>query len=1077
MVTIALPSPTPSPSLEQRNITHQAIDTGINLFQWGRAVEFLANLNKAQLHAALAPPGPWLVLAGPGTGKTRTLVARIQSLVEHYKIRPDHLLAVTYTNKATEEMRERLQLALGRRAMTVQVSTFHSFCITVLREYHEKAGLAKHFTIADEDCQLRAMARIAPMLAGERHIRFALGRISGARLNPGECRPLSALEEQIKKRYETELRKNSLIDFDDILFLTQRLFFEHPEILNRYRHTFDAILVDEFQDTDRVQYEIIKMLVNEHGNLFVVADDDQSIFSWRGANPCNIELFRRDFARDHVIVLTENYRSRPEILEQAQMLISQNPRLTEKQLQPIRRDLHSEQSPVRVEQFPTDCDEANFIISEVRNQMAKDSALQYSDFAVLYARHSVGEFLERELMKADLPCQLVRGRSCFDRPEIVRAIHLLRVLHNPKDQFSLEEFIAREVDEVTLARLKTLQREEGISEFRVMLDRFRKRSWVPEQERRQIERLIGLISNLISFKNSAHRLTDLFAEILNSLSHQEVLTLAGHAEHLTDAIFYHRMRDAAKAIVEARNAQRTVLLSASHPALAHIGIEILKRALGICVSAANAYIAEQIANRNDDAEKKNFPAPLKPVLIMLDGEELPMLGSADNYQAIIYLGIDYGPWMREQLHAINAIVLNPEDLSALERGFEPSSIALLFKLCQAVTGLSTAEFYSDYVALDIETTDRDVEINDIIELAAVRVRNGIPAEHYHTLIKPCRPISPDAAKVHGFNDADLANAPAFAEISNDFLSFIGQDALIAHNGYNFDFPCIKRKLREQKLKLENRIFDTLPMAARLYPDRGASLDALASLFDIDTGQRHRAYDDTQTLIEIFERLKKEHASRLRRTACEQCLDLVAAGIIIEQGRLADAKAILIKEGLARLAAHGSTLIERLAENFSEEIRDLTLLRGMAEEAKAEQIRNGAGSADRFSAFLHFDEIVSRFDMGKYACLTDSIEAFLDFAALYQQQDGINRRNAINLMTIYASKGLEFNRVFIAGLEQNIIPSFYAIGSKSPEQLAEQRRLLYVAITRAKEQLIFTTAATRNGYPQVASEFLSELPLK
>jgi DNA helicase II / ATP-dependent DNA helicase PcrA len=940
-----------------------------------------------------------------------------------------------------------------------------------LREWYDKAGLVKHFTIADEERQLRVLARVAPMLAGEKDARRLLRKFSETRLNSDELPPLSALEKQFQRRYEGELRKNCLIDFDDILFLTERLFFEHPTILNRYRKSFDAILIDEFQDTDRVQYEIIKQLAGEHSNLFVVADDDQSIFSWRGANPRNIDLFKHDFAQEQVIVLTENYRSRPEILAQAAMLISQNPRLNQKGLQAVRSGAQNETDALRMDHFATDAEEAEFIIKEIRRQMERNENQRFSDFAVLYARHSVGEFLEREMMKANMPCQLVRGRSCLDQPEIVRAIHLLRLLYNTKDQLSLEQFIAEEVDEVTFTRLKTLQREEGIADFRLALDRFHKCTRMPEQERRQIERAIGLISNLMAFKASGRnrRLSDLFAEILSSLKSQEVLTLDRSAEKLTDPIFYIRMPDAARALSEAQAAQRPVVISANNSQIQFIAIEILKRALGITPLTLQSFIRPRIVNEEQ--------SPLAPLLIALDGGALPLLTSLPrSWQGIIYLGIEYGPQLREELHELNAIVINPEELSVAERGFEPTATALLYKLCQATAGLRNAEFLADYVALDIETTDRDVETNDIIELAAVRVRDGIPGEHYHTMLKPGRAISADAGRVHGITEEELANAPGFNDAIDQLLAFMGEDMLVAHNGYNFDFPCINRKLREAgRQRLGKRLFDTLPMASRLYPDRGASLDALASVFDIDTGQRHRAYDDTMTLIEIFERLKKEHASRLRRTSCEHCLDLVAAGIVIEQGQLADPGAVLIKGGLARLAAPNSNLIERLAESGEEVGR----LCSLVENIRTENFREGTGSSDRLSAFIHFDEIVARYDRTDPSeeNLEESIVSFLDFVSLYQQQDGIRERNAVNLMTIYAAKGLEFSRVFIVGLEQNMIPSFYAVGSRNAEQLAEQRRLLYVAITRAQDQLIFTTAATRNGYPQAASEFLSELSIR
>lgn len=1039
-------------------------------------MELLNQLNEMQKRAAYAPLGPWLVLAGPGTGKTRTLIARIAALIDHYHLRPDKLLAVTYTNKATEEMRERLKTTLQDRAMSLQVSTFHAFCISVLREWHEKVKLVKHFTIADEDCQLRIVARIAPMLSGERHMRYLISRLSGSRLNPSEGKPLTALEQQLQKRYDSELKKNALIDFDDILFLTQRLFFENPAILSRYRKAFDAILVDEFQDTDRVQYEILRQLVSDHQNLFVVADDDQSIFSWRGANPTNIDLFLRDFARDNIIVLTENYRSRPEIISQAQHLISQHSKLTQKNIKAIQVNFPLDLPAIRLEHFANDFDEAEFIVKDIQSQLEKNPNLSLSDFAVLYARHSVGEFLEREFMKADLACQLVKGRSCFDQLEIVRAMSLLRVLYNPKDQFSLENFVCREVDEVTSTRLKAFQLEEHLADFRISLDRFRKSTRIPDQERRQIDRIIGLISNLMSIKDiPGKRLSDLFADILSSLSNQEVLTLTRLVDQLTDPITYNRMRDAGRAVYQARAFAQVVLVASSNSQLNFLAIEMLKRSLGINAYSAHTYEVEKISQTTLEpkSETKIELVVLNPLLIILDSKELSLLtDTIKACQTIIYLGTDYSPAIREQLRNINAIIVNPEELSAVERGFEPSAILLLFKLCQLASWLGNAEFLPDYVALDIETTDREIENNDIIEIAAIRVRDASPVARFHTLLKPNRPIAADAEKVHGINEKDLINAPRFQDIAEKFLAFIGQDTLVAHNGYNFDFPCIKRKLREVNKRLENRTFDTLPMASRLFPDRGASLDALASLFSIDTGQRHRAYDDTLSLVDVFEALKKEHASRLRRTACESCLDLVAAGSIIEHNRLVDSQAILIKEGLIRLAAPGATLLERLIEQGN----DVTLLRAYIEEAKIEHLREGDGNADRFGAFLHFDEIVSRFDSPNPTAgsLERSIIAFLDFAALYQQQDGITRRNAVNLMTIYASKGLEFTRVYLAGLEQNMIPSFYAIGSKNPDQLTEQRRLLYVAITRAKEQLTFTTASLRNGYAQVASEFLFEM---
>lgn len=1031
-------------------------------------MDFLTELNQEQRAAAVAPLGSWLVLAGPGTGKTRTLVARIQALIERFSIRSDRILAVTYTNKATDEMRERLQASLGSRARGLQICTFHSFCINLLRSCHEHAGLKKHFTIADEARQVRILARVAPQLAGERYARYLLTRFSEVRLNPLEGRPLSALESQFQRRYEHELKKNSLIDFDDILFLSKRLLFENPNILNYYRRRFDAVLIDEFQDTDRVQYEILRLLVAEHRNIFAVADDDQSIFSWRGANPQNIERFRQDFAGDNIIVLTENYRSMPEIVKQATSFISQNVHFKSKCLRASRPDNNGLGS-VSIHHFSSDNEEAQFLISEIRKQIeysAKylDRRLQYSDFAILYPRHSVGEYLEREMMKENMPCQLVRGRSVFDQPVIMRTINLLRLLYNSRDTLALEDFIESEVDEVTFSRLKNIQAEERL-DLRQALDRFIKSNWIPEQERLQISRCIALITDLLHYKESPERrLSDLFAEITNALRHTQDTSLARHIDSLTDPASYDQMLQSARIFAEAVSKSIPVVVATPDKRVSMLAIEMLQRISGIKARTLEEFIAEQLSDRS----------PEEPLLIALDGKELLYcINTVRICRRVIYLGTDYSPQLRELLRSVDALVVNPEQLSVAERGFEPSASALLFKFCQTVTSLTFAEFLPNYTAVDIETTEKDPEKADILEIAAVRVRQGIPVGHFHRLIRPERPIDPEAGLIHGIKDEDLVNAPSFADIAEEFLNFIGTDTLVAHNGYNFDFPILNRHLKAiGKPRLGKRVFDTIPMASRTFPDRSSSLDSLAQAFHIDTGKRHRAYDDTFTLVDIFEKLKKEHASRQRRTCCENLLDLVAAAMLAEQGSMADSNCLLIKEGLVRLAAPVCPTIERLYEY--EEIANLNRL---LEQVRCEHFRDGVVS-EQISAFTRFEDLVSRFerDENGHKDIDRSLEEFLNFISLYQQQDDLKARNAVNLMTIYASKGLEFPVVFIAGLEQNMLPSFYALESRDPEQLAEQRRLFYVAMTRAKDRLIITSANVRNGHEHAVSEFLSELSI-
>src|SRR5262249_53704979 len=252
----------------------------------------------------------------------------------------------------------------------------------------------------------------------------------------------------------------------------------------------------------------------------------------------------------------------------------------------------------------------------------------------------------------------------------------------------------------------------------------------------------------------------------------------------------------ARALAETESVQRPIVVWAHDRELGHLGAEMLKRALGVDALTLSKYLKLREQTEKEATEQKGQKSdePL-PLLIALDGKWLPPLSDAHrSWHKVIYLGVDYGPQTREHLNLINAVVVNPEELSVTERGFEASSFGLLFKLCQATAGLRSAEFLADYVALDIETTDRDVDGNDIIEIAAIRVRDGIPGEHFHSLVKPGRPIAQDAERIHGITENEVVDAPNFVDIIDRFLEFIGEDMLVAHNGYNFDFPIINRKL-------------------------------------------------------------------------------------------------------------------------------------------------------------------------------------------------------------------------------------------------------------------------------------------
>jgi DNA polymerase III epsilon subunit family exonuclease len=1053
-----------------------------------KPIEFLTTLNPAQLQASQAPLGPCLVLAGPGTGKTRTLLARLLYLINHCQIPPQQILAVTYTNKAKGEMQARLQSLLPNQAGQIFISTFHTFCLHILRQHHQQLELPRYFSIADENRQLHILANVAQQIGkplSPRQQKEFLGRLSQARLDP-QAPSLTSLLQQLRHGYQQQLQKEQLLDFDDILFKVQQLFFENPPILNNYRQQFTAILVDEFQDTDRVQYEIIKQLAVPHYNIFAVADDDQSIFAWRGAHPQNIQQFRQDFPQCTIASLTANYRSHPEIIRQAQIVLA--PLSSTKLIIPTISELENRSennNVVQVRASLDDEEQAEFIIRTITAQLAANKNLTYQDFAVLYARHTLGSQLEQLLMKAQIPCQLVRGRSLLDHTKIQRALALLQVLHNSKDRYHLQKFIDQEVGQEISTRIKKFQLEDNSSDFLATLTKFSRSREIPETEREKVSQTIALVNNFLYLpKNQPQlRFSQLFDQILNSLRDQNTTGLLNYLDQLSDPRDFPDITAAAKQLYEAQQHKRPVLVLAQIPAWEFVAQQILHRALAVKTISL--------------PELLDAPSDTTPLVIMLDGlAPNRLLTLSIPHQDPIYLGQEYTPEIRQQLQQLAALVINPEQVTTFERGTEPSVIALLFKICQAVMAMEATNLLVDYIALDIETTDLEVSSCDIIHLAAVKVHNGQPIARFDNLIKPEQTITLAASMVHQITEENVQSAPEFRTVAPRFLDFIAQETLVAHNGTGFDFPCLKRHLKKLGLSLPNDQYDTLPFAKQLYPEKSLKLDNLAAHFGIPRPTYHNALEDTQALVQIFEQLKLQYNLRLRKTSGQSVLDWVAAGMILEQQKQASLSAIFIQEGLPRLRA--SYIWELLQQREIE----VTLLKQYLSESTIKSPPLKTVDSDHSPDLAQILEIVQSFDHPQDPRqdhpqdphqpwdLATAIREFLDFITLYQQSDAQQQRNAVNLMTIYAAKGLEFAQVFVIGLEDGVLPNYQALktlpsnqnnppnnlpnslNNQDSEKLAEQRRLLYVAITRAKQHLYLMHVQQRNHRPQQLSHFLT-----
>ena len=441
-------------------------------------LSYLESLNPAQREAVEYGGGPMLVIAGAGSGKTRVLTTRIIHLVKAHGARPWHVLAITFTNKAAQEMKERIVAGLGPTAMEMTIGTFHSACARILRVEIGRLGYGPRFTIFDEQDSGRLVAQCIDELGYDRkqyHPRAVKSIISSAKnemLDENELARrshslISEVAAQVYPLYQERLKDNDAVDFDDLLLLTVNLFELYPDVLRRYRDRWRHVLVDEYQDTNVLQYKLVKMLAEEHRSLCVVGDDDQGIYSWRGADIRNILEFERDYPDARVCKLEQNYRSTPDILDAAGSVVKRNKGRKDKTLwtrnPPGARPLFY---PAQNEH-----DEASMIAHEVNRRV--EAGGTPSDAAVFYRTHAQSRVIEEELIKDGLPYRVFAGVRFYERREVKDIIAYLRLLANPKDEVSLRRVVnvpTRGIGATTVQRLDEYARSNEVTLFEAMKD-------------------------------------------------------------------------------------------------------------------------------------------------------------------------------------------------------------------------------------------------------------------------------------------------------------------------------------------------------------------------------------------------------------------------------------------------------------------------------------------------------------------------------------------------------------------------------------------------------------------------------
>src|SRR6266536_6100044 len=955
-----------------------------------------------------APLGPVLVVAGPGAGTPFCLIARIQHLITTVGIAPERICAVTFTNRAAEEIAVRLKHTLGDRADAITRGTIHALCLALLREHAEAAGLRKGFGVADEQYQKVILGRLHVPLEqrGSLLNRFSRHRVQDYRLTDDDAR--------LYREYAVWLAHRNMLDFDDLVVKAEELVRTHGDIADAIAARWDYLLVDEFQDVNAVQYDLLKRLAAPHGNFFAVGDDEQSIFTWTGADHYVLVRFGRDYGIDQPIVLDKNCRCSRQIFDTARRVLAQNPQLFEKQLSAEQESAYD----VGAVAFRDEEEEAAWLLDDILADRAA-AGLGWGDYAVLYRRHKVGEYLEGRFVRAGIPCRLARGRSLVEDDVIKYVVAALRIVRDPGDPVALEAFArcvlsAHFLQEVMASPpfalsssppdpLATSWRGGTQDDFLAAIRVLARRRPAQDPDTKKLWRLVFQVENLRALARSHRALAPLVDEVLSQSVGPYRNALEERHDELTDPAALPEAVRLAERLAAAIATEQDIVIEPQG------GLEIALR--GMLMAAGLRHVPTSTTSRTS-ATSITSPLTLFKALQLLHAKELD---------------------------------------TALER----------------------------YVTFDLETTDKDVEVCEVVEVGAVRVVGGEIVDRFHSLVQPYRPITPGATKVHGYTDGDVRHARSFAEVWPEFRAFSGDDVLIAHNGQHFDIPVLRRVAAGREGVDTLVFYDTLPLARSLSRD-SAKLEDLALRFGIDAGRAHRALDDAVTLARVYHALEHQRGTRARKAVLVNLLDYLGLALALEHGAKTGEREMLFK--LAKFYTLGR-YSDALA--FYEMERERTggdpappvdeVIRRLGGRALMTRLRAEPDPAQRYPAAVA--RLRALMDGDPSATLAESIDRLLERVALSTSEGIEVAPDRVNLLTLHSTKGLEFSRVYIVGVEDYQIPGYRESTENRETEIQEARRLLYVGMTRARERLVLTRVERRFGMEAGGNGFLEEMGLE
>lgn len=498
--------------------------------------DLIEGLNDRQKEAVISTEGPCLVIAGAGSGKTKVLTHKIAYLISEKYVKPWNIIAITFTNKAANEMKERIQKIIGDAANDLWMGTFHSICVKILRKYIDRIGFDHSFLIFDTSDQKTLIKECLKDLKVDDKLftdRAVLSEISNGKnemLEPKDYKTKYAGDFRretignIYELYQQRLKENNALDFDDIINYTIKILTENPDVLEYYTEKFKYVLVDEYQDTNKAQFMLVSILASKYGNITVVGDNDQGIYSFRGADITNILNFEKDFPGTKIIKLEQNYRCTGNILKAANAVIKHNENKYEKKLWTA----NDEGELPSIYQSEDEYDEASYVVKQI-NHLKAEEYYKYSDFVVLYRMNSQSRAIEDILRREDIPYKIVGGLKFYERKEIKDIIAYLRLIYNTSDNISLKRIInepKRGIGKTSLDNIQQISEQNGISMYEVIKNA---EQFGLNRVKANADDFINLIEELRTKQNKLS-ISELIKETLNKSGYTKALELENSVE-------------------------------------------------------------------------------------------------------------------------------------------------------------------------------------------------------------------------------------------------------------------------------------------------------------------------------------------------------------------------------------------------------------------------------------------------------------------------------------------------------------------------------------------------------------------